>query len=233
MKKGLNYNHLYVKYLGGADCVTVVHDRTWEGLEVVKGPPKPSMAVFDSFQAEEDRQARAAGVEHGQRLGLMEEKQAQARAKAMDDIVPFEHKLQEAFQNEREKAFQLKKEALEVQYALKEREHVMDGWLELTRAQDLINEEARKYLAETDWYVTRKNENGLEIPEEVMQKRAEARARIQAGELVYADWDRLRKNEMPSRAELQEALLKGGEHLAKMREVCKAVVLRYPKPRVR
>lgn len=36
--------------------------------------------------------------------------------------------------------------------------------------------EARAYLAETDWYVTRKMETGEAIPDEVSTKRAEARA---------------------------------------------------------
>lgn len=35
--------------------------------------------------------------------------------------------------------------------------------------------DALKYLFETDWYVTRKIETGEEIPEEILQKRAEAR----------------------------------------------------------
>lgn len=38
--------------------------------------------------------------------------------------------------------------------------------------------EARQYLNDTDWYVTRKMETGIEIPEEVTIKRAEARALI-------------------------------------------------------
>lgn len=35
--------------------------------------------------------------------------------------------------------------------------------------------EALAYLASTDWYVTRKLEKGVEIPEEVTKKRDEAR----------------------------------------------------------
>lgn len=38
--------------------------------------------------------------------------------------------------------------------------------------------EARQYLNDTDWYVTRKMETGVEIPEDVTIKRAEARALI-------------------------------------------------------
>lgn len=43
--------------------------------------------------------------------------------------------------------------------------------------QAKINE-AKEYLARTDWYVTRFTETGKEIPEEVKIKREEARAII-------------------------------------------------------
>jgi hypothetical protein len=45
--------------------------------------------------------------------------------------------------------------------------------------ESLINkQEALTYLNSTDWYVTKKIETGVEIPEEVTIKRAEARALI-------------------------------------------------------
>lgn len=34
---------------------------------------------------------------------------------------------------------------------------------------------AKKYLAETDWYITRQAETGTPIPEEILSKRAQAR----------------------------------------------------------
>ena len=37
---------------------------------------------------------------------------------------------------------------------------------------------ARKYLAETDWYVTRKAETGKAIPDEILTKRQEAREKV-------------------------------------------------------
>ena len=36
-------------------------------------------------------------------------------------------------------------------------------------------QEAQKYLNDTDWYVTRLTETGVEIPQEVLAKRAECR----------------------------------------------------------
>ena len=37
---------------------------------------------------------------------------------------------------------------------------------------------ARKYLAETDWYVTRKAETGKAIPDDIATKRQEARDKV-------------------------------------------------------
>ena len=39
---------------------------------------------------------------------------------------------------------------------------------------------ARKYLAETDWYVTRKAETGKDIPDDIATKRQEARAKVKS-----------------------------------------------------
>lgn len=44
--------------------------------------------------------------------------------------------------------------------------------------QDRINAESLTYLASTDWYVIRKQETGAEIPQDVLEQRAAARARI-------------------------------------------------------
>ena len=42
------------------------------------------------------------------------------------------------------------------------------------------NYEARRYLAETDWYVTRKAETGKAIPDDILTKREEARAKVKS-----------------------------------------------------
>jgi hypothetical protein len=41
--------------------------------------------------------------------------------------------------------------------------------------QRVIRDAAKKYLAETDWYVTRKAETGKDIPSDIIEKRAQAR----------------------------------------------------------
>ncbi len=45
-------------------------------------------------------------------------------------------------------------------------------------AQEAINAEALAYLASTDWIIIREMDSGVACPEDVKQKRAEARARI-------------------------------------------------------
>lgn len=44
--------------------------------------------------------------------------------------------------------------------------------------QERINREARNYLSETDWYVLRFQETGVEIPDDVLVARQEARNRV-------------------------------------------------------
>lgn len=41
--------------------------------------------------------------------------------------------------------------------------------------QRVIRDAAKKYLSETDWYVTRKAETGTAIPDDILTKRAQAR----------------------------------------------------------
>lgn len=48
----------------------------------------------------------------------------------------------------------------------------------MTNEQVVINMKARAYLTSTDWYVTRWLEKGVPIPEEISQKREDARNRI-------------------------------------------------------
>lgn len=48
----------------------------------------------------------------------------------------------------------------------------------MTNEQVVINMKARAYLDSTDWYVTRWLEKGVPIPDEISQKREEARNRI-------------------------------------------------------
>ena len=44
--------------------------------------------------------------------------------------------------------------------------------------QAAVNKTNREYLASTDWYSIRKVETGVEVPDDVLTKRAEARAAV-------------------------------------------------------
>ena len=47
---------------------------------------------------------------------------------------------------------------------------------EVARAEALAaKQKAKQYLIDTDWYVARKVETGVEIPEEILAKRTQAR----------------------------------------------------------
>lgn len=85
MKQALNYAHLAKKYLGAK---VTVHNRTYEGLEWHGPGEKPTHEIFEAFQREEDREARVAGRKFEPRPGLVEEKQRQAKQKAMEAIRP-------------------------------------------------------------------------------------------------------------------------------------------------
>ena len=44
--------------------------------------------------------------------------------------------------------------------------------------QEKINKEAKDYLASTDWYISRKQETGRDIPADILEKREIARSVI-------------------------------------------------------
>lgn len=67
------------------------------------------------------------------------------------------------------------------EYVLHNGEYILKSEAEVLQNQEEIEkqiEELQKYLDETDWYVARYSETGVEIPEEVKQKRQEAREKI-------------------------------------------------------
>lgn len=222
----MNYYALTKKYFPSAKVV--VEDRTYDGL-VWKGPgDKPLESIFKSLQDEEDRLARVAGQAVLSRDGLMQEKQRQARAQAEADLVPFQKTLGDYFEAERLKALKLKQDALDLKMRLSLKEHVIDCWREISGAQEALNKKAQAYLEETKHYLAWDEHK---VPAEVLAEREKAHALLSDGQLVYADWANLRAAEMPSREEIQEAIKIGGQHLARMKQQCKDIALKYPKPR--
>lgn len=229
MKKPINYAYLYNKYIGGTAKVTVL-DRSFDGL-VIEGAPKPSKELFESFQAEEDRLAKAEDQVVFTRLGLMEERQHQARVQAEQDAIPLEEKISKEWSKIREEVLALKAQAKEAQEALKAKDEMLDCWHEISAAQAMINAEAEDYLKETDWYVTRKHEEGKPIPPDVAEARLRAKNTIQKGKLVFQNAEKLRALAMPSRDEIKAAIVAGGEELAAIKKAVQEVHLKYPKPR--
>ena len=69
------------------------------------------------------------------------------------------------------------------EYVLHNGEYVLKSEADALQNQEEIDkqiEELQKYLDDTDWYIARYSETGVEIPEEVKQKRQEAREKISA-----------------------------------------------------
>lgn len=227
MKKPINYAYLAKKYLGAK---VRVEDRTYDGCVFLDGF-KPSKEVFESFQAEEDRLNRLEGKEDAVNLGLMEERQHQARVEAAEKARPIEEKIAKEQELIRQEIIALKAEAKEAQEILKTKDALMDCWHEISAAQAIINAEAESYLKETDWYVTRKHEEGKPIPPDVQEARLRAKDAIQKGVLVYQHAEKLRELAMPSRDEIKAAIVKGGEELARIKSAVQEVHIRYPKPK--
>jgi len=57
-------------------------------------------------------------------------------------------------------------------------EIVVDVDKENLLRQESINEDNKAYLSSTDWYITRNAETGVDIPQDILDKRAEAREAI-------------------------------------------------------
>lgn len=222
----MNFAYLAKKYF--SDCIIIVHDRTYDGLEW-RGPgDKPSLEIFEAFQKEEDRLERAAGRAVMSQESTMQEKQRQARAQAELDMVPFQKKLGEFFEQERLRCLKLYQDALETKSLIASKEHVITAWSEITEAQSALNKQAQTYLEETQHFTAWDQDK---VPKDVLEKRAEAHRILMETKVVYAEWAALRQAEMPSREEIAEAIRAGGEHLKNIKKRCKEVALKYHKPR--
>lgn len=222
----MNFFALTKKYF--PDANVTVEDRTYEGLKWHGPGKKPGLDIFKAFQEEEDRLDRVAGREVRSGESVMLEKQKQARAKALEDLIPFQEKMGRYYEEERQKFLKLQQDALEVQTRLRVRDHAIDCWREITEAQAMLQKQAQEYLEETKHMLAWDQHK---IPAEVLANREKAHRILEEGVLVYADWKTLREAEAPSQEELREAILKGGEHLARVKRHMQELKLKYPKPR--
>lgn len=224
----MNYFHIIQKYF--PEAKVVIHDRTWEGISWFGPGEKPSKELFDSLKKEEERQQRVAGLKANYEADLLKERQHQARVQAEYDAVPLMDKIKAQEEEIREEILSLKLEACELQERAKTKEVLEDAWHEVSAVQAMVNAECEKYLKDTDWYVTRELETQIAIPEDVKEKRKQARDRINKGNLVYANYKVLREKEMPSREDIIKSIRAGKDELDRMREIVTGVKLRYAKP---
>ena len=225
----MNYAYLSLKYLG-VECL--MEDRTYDGLMWPKDHgEKPSEEIFAAFQREEDRQARAEGKVVSDRGSELALKQHQARAKAAQDLIPYESVIKAKVDVAYQEALEARKLAIDIQAAQRLKAVVDEEWREITEAQGRINDEAHRYLDETAHHVEREQHGICDVPDEIALKRKLAIERISDGTKVYAKWQELRSKEMPSRQELHDAIVAGGVELERMKKICRDVQLKYPRPK--
>ncbi len=224
-----SYAYILDKYL--PHLTYVMEDRTYEGIRWTCKEEPPSKELLDSFIKEEERLANVKQKNLAKLDDYYKEKQHQYRVEAARAAVPLEDKLAEEYDAIIAEIHTLKLDAVEAQKAFEAKAALEESWLEISKAQEKVNQQAKKYLADTDWFVTRKQDTGLEIPEDVQALRAQARESISHGTEVFKNWQQLRSKERPSREELRAAIKAGGQELERIKSLCEAVSLKYQKPK--
>jgi len=223
-----SYAYILDKYL--PHIPYVMEDRTYAGIRFLTKDEPPTQELLDAFIKEEER---LAGIKKNNLSKLddyYKERQHQYRDEAAKKAIPLEEKLKAEYDSIIAEIETLRLDAMELQKTLEAKEKFQESWLEVSNAQEKANEAARSYLAETDWFVTRKQETGLDIPEDVQMKRAQARESITKGIEVFSNWQQLREKERPSREELKAAIKAGGLELQRIKSVCEEIHSRYKKP---
>lgn len=222
----MNFVYLAKRYLG-VDCLC--EDRSYGGLLwPAKAGEKPSYETFEAFQKEEDRLGRVDSAVSTRSLEERRLEHRRVQQKALEDIVPYEDKVRAEHQEIRKATQDQRRGAIDLQHALETRGEVELTWREIAAAQDRVNQEAQAYLDETAPYLSW---DPHKIPADILEKREEAHNRIDGGKTVYSQWQELRKNEMPTREEMIEAIRAGGAQLDRLKKICKETALRYSKPR--
>jgi len=223
-----SYAYILDKYLPNIQYV--MEDRTYDGINFLCKDP-PSKELLDSFIKEEERLNNIKKNNLSKLDDYYKEKQHQFRVEAARQAVPLEDKLAEEYDSIIAEIHTLRLDAIDLQKSLEAKAAFEESWLEIDKAQDKVNDEAKAYLAETDWYVTRLQETGLDIPLDVQELRARARDTVNHGTIVYAKWRQLRDKERPSREELRAAIKAGNEELKRIKAICEDVAIKYPRPR--
>lgn len=224
-----SYNYVLEKYYKGHHFA--IEDRTYDGI-IWHGPgPKPAQETLDTLIKEEERYLNIEENNAQKDIELLKELQAAHRQKAIEASRPLIEKIEIQYKAIFAEISELLQEAKETQLAIEAKDRLDEAWYEVSKSQEMINKKARDFLASTDWYVTREQEVGIKIPEEIIRQRAEARDSVCKGDIVYKNWQALREKERPSREEIKQAIRLGGEELKRIKEHCQAVSLKYAKPR--
>lgn len=225
----MNYTRLLSKYRSEAKYV--IHDRSYHGIEwCTDEVEKPSMEQFEAWSQEEERLGRVESLADKEKISRIDEIRRLARIKAIEAAKPLEAKIAEEWKAIHESVIGLRKELREQHEARRAKDALSSCWKEIDSIQAGINAEAEQYLKDTDWVATRKQDTGKDIPEDIMQKREEARSRIQHGSMVYANWEKLRSLEMPKKEEIIAALRAGHEEVERIKKVIEGIRLKFPKP---
>lgn len=224
-----SYAYILDKYL--PNIKYIMEDRTYEGIRFLCKEEPPSKELLDGFIKEEERLANIKKNNLSKLDDYFKEKQHQYRVEAERAAVPLEDKLAEEYDAIIAEIHTLKLDAVEVQKTFETKAALEESWLEISKAQDKINQQAREYLASTDWYYVRESETKLAVPQEVVELRAKARESIQHGVEVYAKWRELRAKERPSKEELRAAIKAGGQELERIKSLCQAVSMKYSRPK--
>jgi hypothetical protein len=224
-----SYAHILDKYLPHIQYV--MEDRTYDGIRFLTKDEPPSKELLDSFIAEEERLANIKRNNLAKLDDYYKERQHQFRVEAERSAVPLEDRLAEEYDAIMAEIHTLKLDAVEVQKAFEAKAALEESWVEISKAQEKINQQARDYLESTDWYFVRESETKIAVPDEVVALRAKARESIQHGIEVYAKWQQLRAKERPSREELKAAIKAGGEELKRVKALCQEASLRYSRPK--
>ena len=224
-----SYAYILDKYL--PHITYIMEDRTYEGIRWTCKEEPPSQELLDSFIKEEERLANIKNNNLSKLDDYFKEKQHQYRVEAARSAVPLETKLAEEHDAIIAEIQTLKLDAIDIQKTIEAKLAFEQSWQEISKAQEKINQQAREYLASTDWYYVRESETKLAVPQEVVELRAKARESIKHGVEVYAKWNELRSKERPSREEIKAAIKAGGDELKRIKSICESIGAKYNRPK--
>lgn len=171
------------------------HDK----LELAKKESADEMAALNLANISEiDRVKTSARIER--------ERRAIEHRQAISDIIKQEEINLQAEVDKIDSEFSLIRAKF---FKVKEDRH-NQCWVELVNYSKEQHDAAVKYLTDTDWYVHRQTEyNEKKVPDDIAEKRKQARLVIGDAVKVFGNWHTIRAKEYPSKEQMVEALRSG------------------------